>query len=233
MFRALAACILIASFAWPAHGSLSVGDRIVFRDGPGSPAGILHVGQVDNGFQACFDTLQVELRGCFDYCTPYIVAGAGLSTTHDNRELTPFTAWLYDAFIDQTLQKFDFAAPSANDANVLQFGIWKGMGYTEAEIECAVNDRCWYDVYNRLLSCKGWECEFARDTCWSGTGDIQILDVRRATGIDRAPNVLGRLAPPPAPGPSSVPEPTSVIAWLGLGLAVGLAAILQRRSPAV
>lgn len=207
--------VLLLGTSTASRGSVVVGDLIKFGDSVGSPGGVFRVDVLNDAPQWNFDSFCVELEDYINFSTTYVVANIGLTTDRGNRTLSSFTAWLYNSYLDQTLDNFNFAATNATDANALQFAIWKSMGYSESQIESAAGSSSWYNDYDALLTSKGWANDFANDANWSGTGDIFVMSLRR---FDSAGQYTGYAQDQIVRVQTHTPEPMSFVIWTALGL---------------
>ena len=198
------------------QASIQVGDKIKLGDGPGSPGGIFRIDDLNDSPQWNFDSFCVELEEYVNFNTIYVVENIALKTNQGNRTLQSFTAWLYNSYLDQTLSGFNFASPTAQDANTLQYAIWKSMGYSDAAIGAS-----WSATYNPLLAGKGWANAFAAST-WSGTGNIYIMNLRT---FDSAGRYTGYAQDQLVRVPGSLPEPMSLAVWSFLGAVGGAGGI--------
>jgi hypothetical protein len=183
--------VVLSALAAPAHAGLDVitGDLITLGNGPGSPGGAFYVDVLARGGSHDFDTFCVELTEHVSFGTTYYVQGVGLTTNKGYKTLGPQTAWLYTQYLDKNasnLVGFDFVSPSPAQAtfqaNALQLGIWLGMAtpYSLADITTLSG---WSTSYINTLSplLNPWLTNFQADVdnnLWSGTGKIQIMNLR-------------------------------------------------------
>lgn len=208
-----------------ATAAIEVGDLIKFGNGPGSPGGIFFIDDLNEGTTHDFDTFCVQLEEFIAFGPTYKVANLSQSTVGlGARPLTDFAAWLYNSYLDETLNNFNYAikhvtsgasstvTAAKNQANELQYAIWRAMGYSDSEIGSG-----WSGSYDDNYS--GWLADFTASG-WTGTGDIYVMNL---LGIDSqgnyTKNVQDQLVRIPTPGTSEhVPEPLSVAIWSMLGL---------------
>lgn len=204
--------------------SIQVGDLIKIGDGVGFPSGLYHVDDLNDPGSPDFDTFCVEITEFVDGTSTFAVESIGLITKNGGKTLTPYTAWLYDRFLDRAVNGFNasFNAADPYDVNALQLAIWKGIGYTPSQIMTQVG-WSWYMTYNFVLSFKPWQAQFAADSTWSGVGDIQIMNLRKVGPngeyTDYAQDQLFR---------GAVPEPVSIAVWSLLACCAG--AVRSRRA---
>ncbi len=202
-----------------------VGDLVQFNNGIGSPGGIFHVDVLHDAAPWNFDSFCVELEEYINFSTTYVVESIGLTTDRANRTLNSYTAWLYNSYLDQTLN--NFVAGDAADANTLQFAIWKGMGYSETQIESAARNSSWYNKHDDRLNNKGWADDFANDSNWSGTGDVFVMSLRT---FDSSGRYTGYAQDQIVRVQAHMPEPMSFAIWISLGLLAGVIYRRQLRS---
>ncbi len=173
-----------------------VGDVVKLTDGPGGPGGIFHVDVLGRGNIPDFDTYCVELDEFISFNTEYYVAAVGLVTQQAGRTLQSQAAWLFTRFDEQDasstgLTGFNFASPTTNQANALQLGIWRGMNpaWTDTDI---INLTSWSTTYIGTLSTilGGWLTNFTNDTEWTGTGDVQVMSLRKFSVSPSGPITL-------------------------------------------
>jgi hypothetical protein len=196
--------ILLLSLASSVSGGFDLmqGDLIRLNQGPGSPAGTYRI----DASSSDFDTFCVELTEHVKFGTTYYVNSISSRTDQGNNQLGEQAAWLYTQFLDKNSTKlvgFDFSSPaSANEqdraniqADALQLGIWQGMAipYITADI---VSLSGWSEEYisgtlSPLLG--GWLEQFRSDVDaqrWSGTGDIQVISLRKFEYDENGPIAL-------------------------------------------
>jgi hypothetical protein len=174
------------------------GDFIGLNNGPGSSGGVFHVDVDGRGTTADFDTFCVELEEHITFKpTTYYVESIGLWTKEGDRKLGAQSAWLYTQFLkenENALVGFDFDLVAGNpsstqakkQADALQLGIWRGMvdgsnnpnPYSDYEIKTLAGWSYSYisDLTTNYLG--GWLQKFSVDNTWSGTGNIQIMNLR-------------------------------------------------------
>jgi hypothetical protein len=127
-------------------------------------------------------------------------------------------------FLDQdpVLSAFNFASPTNNQANALQLGVWRGMGYSDSTISSLAGWSSSYITGTLQPILAPWITAFtaADGVTWSGIGDIRIMNLRTFTGTPGnlvytgyAQDQLVRIPPPDI---QDAPEPASVLMWIGL-----------------
>lgn len=207
------------------QGSVQVGDLIRMGDGVGTHGGVFHVDDINDGPGFDFDTFCVELQQYINpnNSTKYLVESITTQNSLGN-QLQPFAAWLYNSFLNKTLSGVNFSALTTLDANTIQLGIWRGMGYQDSFIHSVVGNS-FYSPASTNLANNGWTADFA-NSGWSGLGNIRIMNLRTVSlhrGVYRpdgfAQDQLVRL-----------PEPMSIISWATLlSLATGAYRFRKRR----
>jgi hypothetical protein len=202
--------LVVLSVSTPSLASVQVGDLLKLGDGLGSPGGIAHIDDLNDAGSPNFDSFCVEITELVNPTDTYAVENIGLVTMNGGKVLTPYTAWLYNRFLDRTTNGFSASFNAANimDVNALQLAIWLGIGYTPADI-ISYAGMPWYFGHTLVLNTKPWQADFAADVSWSGVGPIRIMNLRRVGpgGIytDYAQDQLVRTNP--------VPEPLSFVVW--------------------
>ena len=186
---------------------VTLNDHLKFSDGPGSPGGIFHVNDVTQGFS--FDTFCVELTQGVNFSDTFVVDGLSTATVSAGKSLTNYVSWLYTQFVDQTLSDFNFA--HANDlsgsfanaaalqANELQYAIWKGIGYTDSQIQNAGGTT--FSASTQTLV--DWANAYNADGTWNHAstsfGDVKVLNLGNL-GDGGAANAQDQLVLIPRPG---------------------------------
>jgi hypothetical protein len=190
------------------RAAVQFGDSLTFTGGDlGGPGGTFHV--TDNTSGDKFDTFCVELFEEISYGGTYVVDGLSTKTISGGKSLTPFVAWLYDSFINHTLNGFSYS--SASDANTLQYDIWTNLDtpFTDTQIQ-SVGGQI-FPSSNSLLT--AWQTEFDNSSWGNSLGGIEIInlgnfgDQGAANAQDQLVLIPGRPHNPPAP------EPNSLIVW--------------------
>ena len=200
------------------RASIHAGDQIKFGDGVGTPGGVFYIDDLNDPGNPDFATFCVEITEFINFTSTYAVQSIGLVTVNGGKTLQPITAWLYNSFLDGALNHFN--PTSLADVNALQLAIWKGMGYTEAEIKQYIGTS-WYNTYNAVLAGnslqpgKPWYADFAADTSWSGVGEIRVMNLRKVVNGAYTDYAQDQLVRVPAP------EPWSAAVWGLLAISVG------------
>jgi hypothetical protein len=231
--------IAVLAFAGSVSASraavVTLNDHLKFSNGPGSPGGIFHVNDVTQGFS--FDTFCVELTQGVNFSDTFVVDGLSTATISAGKSLTNYVSWLYTQFVNHTLSDFNFAhandlsgsiaSAAALQANELQYAIWKGIGYTDNQIQNAGGTT--FSPSTQTLV--DWANAYNADGTWShaGTnfGDVQIINLGNV-GDHGAANAQDQLVliPHTPPGASPAPEPTSLAIW---GFVVSLGGVVAWR----
>ena len=218
LLRGAFLCALALLLADVAQASIQAGDKIKMINGAGTVGGIFGVDNLSQPSEPNFDTFCVELEQYVNFSTNYIVEKIATTQT-SGKTLTAMTAWLYNSFLDGTLDGFNGSL--ATHANALQYGIWKGMGYSDYEIK-DVAGKSWRDAARSLFNSMGWEQDFI-DSGWTGIGNIRIMNLRtykyyngQLVLKDHAQDQLVRC----------VPEATACLTW---SLLASVALVARRR----
>jgi regulator of sigma D len=213
--------ILLSASATQSQGAVHVGDTLYFAGGDlGSPGGRFHVTDLTNS--ETFDTFCVELFEHIGYGGTYVVDGLTTATVSSNQALTPFVAWLYDSFVNHTLNNFSYS--SATDANILQYDIWTHLNpaYTDAQIGSVGGQT--FAGNAKLI---GWMNDYTSSGWGSTLGDVLIINLGNV-GDHGAANAQDQLVLVQRPHDAPLPEPASIVVWSLLGCATIVG--LRRRS---
>lgn len=215
---------IVLATASPLSASIQVNDVVRLSNGKGSPGGIFHVNDLNDGPANSieFDTFCVELTEYISFGTDYIVQGIGLQTVNGGKTLQPKTAWLYNSFLDGALSSFN--PTKLRDANALQLAIWLSIGYLENDVRDEIGDS-WYDTYFPVLSAKSWDADFS-GSGWVGTGTVRIMNLVNSNNGYNAQDQLFRDPTPPGGGVPSAPEAASFLIW---GLIISCVTIVTGR----
>jgi len=222
-----------------------VGDTVVLNNGPGANGGIFYVDVIGktsntppyNGASPTFDfpTFCVEITEHIKLGSSYKVANISTKTQATNMTLGSFAAWLYTRFIDQTTGSgvgftgiAGWGVGSADqDANAIQYGIWKSMGWSNSQITGALSGGHDATFLNNLKTA------YQADTQWTGLLATATPDANwnlgSYTGMVRIMSLTG-----PIPGTGNAqdqlvmvsPEPGALLVWGGI---IGVAAVACRR----
>jgi hypothetical protein len=118
------------------------------------------------------------------------------------KSLTMFAAWLYDRSLGHSGGLPNFNPTDHIDNNIVQFGIWKSLGYTPGQINASaapIN----YATYDALLTAKGWFALYNAQSVanqLAGAGNVRIMNLKFNTT-----NAQDQFV--------EVPEPLSAIIW--------------------
>jgi hypothetical protein len=228
--KLVVAAVILLGCAGPLSASIVVGDLIKLSDGVGSPGGIFKVNDLNDGPLGSieFETFCVEITEFISFNTKYAVQSIGLTTIQGGKTLSSYTAWLYNSFLDGTLNNFN--PLSMMDANALQLALWKSIGYSQSNINTYIGTS-WYNTYNPVLLAKTWETNFNADVtsgAWVGVEGVRVMNLRKVDTngnyTNYAQDQLVRFPPPTRQQP--VPEATSLVIW---GLLVSCGAIVAGR----
>ena len=223
---AFAMLSLSPSFSW---ASLQVGSQVTMNTNlPGTYGG--RFGVTDGGspagkFVAPFETFCVEIGQTIGNGTYRVT---GIATTNSLNpslyKLTNYAAWLYTDFREGALSGFNYAlsgGAATNDANALQYLIWRQIGFSDATINGATGNSA--AAYAALAASKSWLTDYANDASWDKSanyfGNVRIMILETLSGgVAQDQLVL-------------VPEATAVAVWLGLGI-LGAGAAYWRQTVA-
>ena len=207
--------------------SLQVGSQVTMNTNlPGTNGG--RFGVTDGGspagkFVAPFETFCVEIGQNIGNGTYKVV---GIATTNSLNpalyKLTNYAAWLYTEFREGTLNGFNYAlsgGTTTQDANALQYLIWRQIGFSDATINAATGNSA--AAYAALAASKSWLTDYTNDAGWDESannfGNVRIMILQTLSGgVAQDQLVL-------------VPEATAVAVWGGLGL-LGAGAAYRRRN---
>lgn len=223
---AIALLFCTPSCAW---ASLQVGSLVTMNTGlPGTNGG--RFGVTDGGSPAGksvapFETFCVEIGQTIGDSTYRVV---GISTANSLNpslyKLTNYAAWLYTKFSQGTLNGFNYAtsgSAAANDANALQYLIWRQIGFSDATINAATGNSA--SAYAALAAGKSWLSDYTNDGSWNKSsnyfGDVRIMILETLSGGVAQDQLV------------MVPEAGTISVWLGLG--VSGACLANRRRIAV
>lgn len=196
----VAIAIVIAS-AGQLRAGVAINDLIKLSDGPGHPGGIFYVQDLTQPSVPVFGTFCSEIEEGVSFST-YRVANIGTVTVNGGKILTPFAAWLYDRFLGHGGGLPGFTL-NDQDANTVQLGIWKSMGYTQPFMETNVGPG-FYGLYNFWLNFKGWENTFntqVANSQWSGIGNVRVMNLKTLDGHDAQDQLV------------EIPEPLGCFVW--------------------
>lgn len=247
---AVAALAMVGPSSLVARASIEfakVGDTVILHDGPGNNGGVFYVDVVGrsstsppyNGLNPNYDfpTFCVEITENISLGSSYKVSGISTVTVATGKVLGSFAAWLYTRFVEQTTgvgagfaSIAGWGGSAAEDANAIQRGIWKSMGWTDSQINGALGA---YD--STFLT--NLKTAYQADTAWTGLPANATPDgnwnLGSYTGMVRVMNLIG-----PTPGTGNAqdqlvlvtPEPGTLLVWSGL---LGVAVVASRRKPHV
>ena len=217
--KLFAAVAMLLACAVPLSASIQVGDKIKLYDGVGMPGGIFNVDDLNDGPTNSieFQTFCVEITEYIGFGTKYAVQSIGTTTVQGGNTLQPLTAWLYNSFLNGTLNNFN--PTNSYDANALQLALWISIGYTHG-INSPNSDiskyigQSWYNMYYPKLQAKTWATDFT-NSGWSGLGGVQIMNLRgvNSDGIYTTNNQDQLIR--------EMPEPWSFLVWSVLAICAG------------
>lgn len=253
---AVAALVICLLGTVPASASIEfagAGDKVRLYDGPGNNGGIFYV-DVDgktsstapyNGSSPYYDfpTFCVEITEHISLGSQYSVSSISTQTVATGKNLGSFAAWLYTKFLSPTLglgtgltALTGWSGGDAGDANAIQYGIWKSMGWTDGQITGALGG---YDT-TLLASMK---FAYSNDATWTAGLGLGSLDSNWNNGSTignvRVMNLIGPgsstanaqdqlVWSPPLGPPPTVPEPVSFFVWSMLAMCVGSLGLRSR-----
>lgn len=208
--------LVMGLFASVATAGLSpnIGDKMYFNNYVGGQLGgpVTAMPVAPSNFTP-FNTFCIELgetiyvNGGAGYA--YVISGIGTSNT-SGRSMSGKTAWLYTNYLGGTLASFN---DTQAHRNALQYGIWRSMGYTDAELiasEGATGINAALATYNSL----GWDTLYANSGWGNSIGNVRVANLLFATAQGnfpvgaRAQDVLITVPAPAAAG----------LCFMGLGL---------------
>jgi len=220
----LSICVfcLLLPIGSEADASLQVGSKIQINTGlPGTYGG--RFGVTDGGSPAgkevsAFATFCVELTERIANNGVYTVTGISDTTVLGGRTLTSYAAWLYTEFRQGTLNGFDYStmvnAQTTNDANALQYALWREMGYDNTDVNNTLPGTP-AASYEALYTAKTWATDFANDASWSGIGNVRIINLKTQDGKHAQDQLV------------LVPEASTIVVWSALSL-IGFVAVYRR-----
>jgi hypothetical protein len=227
--------------------SIQIGDAVKFSRGSnlGSGGGVFDASSPTNAY-ATFKTFCVELTEHISFGPTYYVYGIGTTNNLGGKTLGTTTAWLYTKFISN-----DIALATAKDENAMQYGIWRGMGYTNEEIASAMAGHSLWGNYNNALNTyipqlegivTGWFNTLSADfAAWASNGanyvgGVQIMNISTSPSSTPPAGTYAQdqliWNPIPDPEPGTVPEPATVVIW-GAMVGAGLVIASRRRAVSV
>jgi hypothetical protein len=186
----------------------------------GSPGGIF-VATINPGPSSySFETFCVQLNEFISLGTTYEVISVTDHTVSGNYPLTDYVAWLYDNFLDGSLNGFTHTGA---DANALQLAIWEQMGFTDSFIQSDLGAG-WFNAASTTLASKTWLADFnaASMSGWTNPGNIKIMNLGEVNSGNA--NRQDQLVRIDAPGnaPPEAPEAASLAIW---GVLASVAAV--------
>ncbi len=225
----LCALTLVATASLPAAASILPGDVIQLAHVVGGPGGIFLATEPSDGTTDPFGTFCVQLEEPMNYDTPYKVLSINAFTVPNNNPLGEQTAWLYTQFTDENasptgLAGFNFASPTADQANALQLGIWQGMNYLNSTIQSGSGWSAAYVAWLETNFLDAWLANYAVSG-WTGIGEVRIMNLV-STASDNV-HIQDQLIRVPDEHQEQLPEPSALLVWTGLAAAV--AGIVTRR----
>lgn len=221
---AIALLSLTPTCSW---ASLQVGSLVTMNTGlPGTYGG--RFGVTDGGSAAGksvtpFETFCVEIGQTIGDGTYRVVSISTANSLNPSLyKLTNYAAWLYTKFSQGALNGFNYASSGSaatNDANALQYAIWRQIGFSDSTINAATGNSA--SAYAALAAGKTWLSDYANDAGWNKSssyfGDVRIMILETLSGgVAQDQLVL-------------VPEAGTVSVWLGLGV-LGSCLAYRRRS---
>jgi hypothetical protein len=258
LFAAAAAALVVCPLAsTPARASIQfadAGNTVVLHDGAGGNGGIFYVdviGKVSNtspynGSATYYDfpTFCVEIGEHIVLGNSYTVASITTASKETGYNLGSFAAWLYTQFLTPILSGVPASGieslakwgdNATQDANAIQVGIWKSMGYTPTDISGALSggyDSDLLDDLHAAYQADLWSYGVEDPNTWNaGTyyGNIRIMNLETPSGgtaQDQLVWVPGTFNPPPP----QVPEPLSAVVWSLLAMCTGSGMLARRRA---
>ncbi len=242
------------------------GSQVALYNGPGGNGGIFYVdvygvastfdvfNTTYNGAATTYDfpTFCVEISehiNLSNSTTQYIYTVANdvpitFTTSASNKTLGSFAAWLYTKFLEPVLTGgagltglTGFSSWDSGDANAVQYGIWKSMGWDTTQI---LNNLGSYDgtFLTSLMTAYSLDMSWTAglglgslDSNWNnGTtvGNVRILNLIGPgdTTTPRQDQLVW--SPPPPTQNEPTPEPVSVFVWSMLTLCVSSAGRRRR-----
>jgi hypothetical protein len=205
---AILSCVL--SLVAPAGASIVAGDQVSLNNYDFNNGGSMTAYPFGPGSWQPFKTFCAQLDQNLYLGTPYNVDA--LAFSNDSivpRTLTEHTAWLYTAFLDDTLP--NYVADVAHEAAV-QYGVWRSMGYSDTDM---VNHGAGFylnagGAKDRYFA-YGWD---QTPSTWSGLGNVRVAVLKNPSNGSMAQDILVQ-----------VPEP----ATMSLLVMGGLALLARRK----
>ena len=211
----MAFAIMLAS-ASSVRAGVQINDIITLTNSFGHPGGSFIATDLTNPTVLPFKTYCAELEEIVFFNTPYKVVGIGTISVTGGKSLTPFAAWLYDRSLGHSgglknsSSVSNFNPNDHIDNNIVQFGIWKSLGYTPGQIN-ALASPIDYATYDALLTAKQWFTVFNIQSAanqLAGAGNVRIMNLKFNTT-----NAQDQFL--------EVPEPLSAIIWPLILVSVG------------
>jgi hypothetical protein len=195
-----------------------------------------------------FRTFCVEIGEHISLGSTYKVLSTGLTTKQTGSTLGSFAAWLYSAYLDNTL---GITVDTHAEANTIQIGIWRSMGYlgTSSDlpnpfggINSSPIGAAGSNWSSSLLAT--FDAMYAAaiaNFSWGGgtpdaygnigtyTGQVQIMNlVGTGASVSHHQDQLFRDPGINNPPPPFVPEPMSFLVWSMLAMCVGTLGMRRR-----
>jgi hypothetical protein len=202
--------VMALASASTVRAGVQINDIITLANSFGHPGGSFIATDVTNPTVLPFKTYCAELEEIIFFGTPYKVVGIGTISITGGKSLTPFAAWLYDRSLGHSGGLPNFNPIDNIDNNIVQFGIWKSLGYTPGQINSSappIN----YATYDAMLTAKGWFALFNAQSAanqLAGAGNVRIMNLKFNTT-----NAQDQFV--------EVPEPFSAVIWPVILICVG------------
>lgn len=235
---------LFATFSAPsrwASASIQVGDAVKLSRGSnqGSAGGVFNVDDLNDAGALDFQTFCAEVTEHISFGTTYYVYGIGTVTNQGGKTIGTMAAWYYTQF-----REGDIVLSGAHQENAMQLGVWRGMGYTDAQVLAAVGGQANWKTANYISSVldpilNGWltNATLAADlAAWLShgpnyVGGVQVMNLASALNCNGLPRsgayaqdqLIWTPVPEPDGEPGVVPEPGALAIWgalMGVGLIV-------------
>jgi len=212
----LLSVIFCIAISHSAHAvSISVGDIITFKDGPGTTAGGEFMVYSGDGVTYLFNTFCIETNEYIDFKSQFIVDSISTEAVGGGKgggspdPLDPRTPYLYYMFATGQLSnyRYDDATNRKYDADSLQRAFW----YLEQEITSLSDSQA-----------LAW-IEEATNAAWTDIGNVRVLNISWYGGPNHGKLAQSQLI--------LVPEPSTLL-LLGAGL-LGLGLVTRWRRRAV
>jgi hypothetical protein len=260
---ALVVCLFVAVPAGASVQFATTGSQVTLHDGPGQNGGIFFVdvaavssttdafNTTYNGGPSFFDfpTFCVEISENISLGSQYTVTSATATTTvASGKTLGSFAAWLYTQFVKPVLSAdpgitaiAGWSGGDAGDANAIQYGIWKSMGWSDGPGILngaagrfggqlgAYDGTFLQNLLNAYQLDVLWTGAVAADANWNrGTtfGSVRIMNLV-GPGTSTA-NAQDQLVYLPPTGETPLPEPVSFFVWSTLAICCGSAGLRRR-----